>query len=207
MQPLKPSEIEAESMRIIEAEAGPHSFSPEQWQVVRRIIHATADFDIMQTVRFHADAVAAGIQALRDGRPLYVDTAMLAAGASTVLLEKLGCEVLCYIADDDVKQESLATGLTRSVCAMRKAAPQVQGGIIAVGNAPTALHEAISLCEQGAVAPALIIGMPVGFVEARESKERLLNSSCVYLTNSDRKGGTPATAAAINALLQLAEKE
>ncbi len=204
MGKMAPTEIEAESFRIIDAEAGPHEqLTAQQWHIVRRMIHATADFDFLKTVRFHAGALEAGFRALRTGALIYADTAMLAAAVGRGAGESFGCEVFSLVAHEDVKRQSRATGETRSAIAMRLAASRLDGGIIAIGNAPTALHEAISLCEQGKLSPALIIGLPVGFVEARESKERLLDSGLVCITNLDRKGGTPATAAALNALMKL----
>ena len=205
MKHLSPTEIEAESMRIIEQEAGRHSFSENEWKVVRRIVHAIADFDIMKTIRFHQDAVANGIEALSSGCTIYTDTQMLAAAINKTVKGIRGCSVICFVSDDEVKQKSSLTGETRSVIAVRKAAPFMKKGIIAIGNAPTALHEAISLCERGEISPHLIIGMPVGFVEALESKERLLKSGITCITNIDRKGGTPATAAALNALINLSK--
>jgi precorrin-8X/cobalt-precorrin-8 methylmutase len=204
MKKMSPQEIEIESFRMIDAEAGPHDHLTEaQWQIVRRMIHATADFDFINTVRFHAEATTAGCRALHSGAAIYADTEMLAAAIGKGAQDGFGCEVFCLVADDAVKKESLATGETRSAIAMRKAAPRLDGGIIAIGNAPTALHEALTLCAQGKLKPALILGLPVGFVEARESKERLWASGLVCITNIDRKGGTPATAAALNALLKL----
>ncbi len=205
MKRRTPSEIETLSLQIIEREAGRHVFSPGQWQVVRRIIHATADFDILKTIRFHPRAIAAAVAALQNGRPIYTDTAMLAAGISDKARSVWGCSVICRVGDPDVWTESQRTGLTRSELAVRAAARDINGGIVAIGNAPTALHEALSLCEQGLLDPAAVIGMPVGFVEARESKERLFASAQRYITNIDRKGGTPAAAAAVNALVKLAE--
>jgi precorrin-8X/cobalt-precorrin-8 methylmutase len=208
MKKLSPQEIEVESFRIIEAEAGPHEhLTDRQWQIIRRMIHATADFDYMHNVRFHARAIAAGCRALQSGAPVYADTGMLAAAIGRGAFEAFGCDVICRVADDEVKKQSTATGETRSAIALREAAPQLDGGIVAIGNAPTALHEAIHLCGQGKLKPSLIIGLPVGFVEARESKERLWASGLVCMTNLDRKGGTPATAAAFNALLRLARGE
>lgn len=204
---MSPQEIEAESFRIIDREAGQHDhWSEEQWQIVRRMIHATADFDFMKTVRFHGDAIAAGCRALKSSAALYTDTAMLAAAIGKAAQEAYGGEVFCLVADDEVKEQSRATGETRSAIALRKAAPRLDGGIIAIGNAPTALHEAIALCAQGRLKPALILGLPVGFVEAQESKERLWASGLVCITNLDRKGGTPATAAALNALLKISRQ-
>ncbi|MFC1591965.1 precorrin-8X methylmutase [Thermodesulfobacteriota bacterium] len=200
-----PQEIEAESMRIIDQEAGPHAFADNEWPVVRRIIHATADFEFMRTLRFSGSAVAAATAALRTGAPIYADTQMLAAAISKSAAAQWGCRIECHIGDDGIRDESRRTGETRSVLAVRKAARAFQqGGIIAIGNAPTALHEAIALCEQDQMAPDLIVGLPVGFVEARESKERLAKTQLAYITNLDRKGGTPAAAAALNALIRIA---
>jgi len=204
MKKMSPAEIEAESFRIIDAEAELRErFSSEQWQIVRRMIHATADFDFMHSVRFHTQAIAAGCEALKNGAAIYTDTGMLAAAIGKGAQERWGCEVITLVGDAAVIQESLATGETRSALALRHAAPRLSGSIVAIGNAPTALHEAITLCSQGKLQPSLIIGLPVGFVEAKESKERLWASGLVCLTNIDRKGGTPAAAAALNALMRL----
>lgn len=204
MTTMRPRDIEEASFRIIDAEAGRHDrFSADQWAIVRRMIHATADFDFTRSVRFHPQAVDGGCAALQAGAALYADTAMLAAAVGRRLREAFGCNVFTLVADEDVVRESRETGQTRSAIAMRRAAPRLEGAIVAIGNAPTALHEAIDLCERRLLRPALIIGLPVGFVEARESKERLWMSDLVCLTNLDRKGGTPATAAAVNALIRL----
>ncbi|MCX8044728.1 MAG: precorrin-8X methylmutase, partial [Desulfobacterota bacterium] len=128
-----------------------------------------------------------------------------AAGISKKATTLWGCQIVCKVSDPDVVRKSLGTGMTRSATALRLAARQLHGGIVAIGNAPTALHEAITLFEKGVLKPALIVGMPVGFVQARESKERLSRCPLPYITNIDRKGGTPATAAALNALILLAE--
>ena len=204
MERRTPQEIESESMRIIDSEAGGHGFGKDEWRVVRRVIHATADFDFVKTIRFHPDAVSRGVQAVRGGAPIYTDTEMLAAAMGHKAAAGWGCPILCCIADEDVRDESLRTGETRSAIAVRKAAPELDQGIIAVGNAPTALHQVIDLFEKKSLVPALVIGMPVGFVEALESKERLYRSGLAGITNLDRKGGTPAAAAVLNALLRLA---
>jgi precorrin-8X/cobalt-precorrin-8 methylmutase len=205
-KPLTPNEIEAESMRLIDVEAGQHRFRADQWQLVKRMIHATADFDFMQSIRFHEQAISAGVQALRNGCSIYCDTAMLASAIQKRTLRRWGCKTICFIEDADVRQESERTGLTRSALAVRKAADSLEGAIIAIGNAPTALNAAIDLCRQGPVTPSLIVGVPVGFVGALQAKRRLCESGLTYITNLDRKGGTPAAAAAINALVKLADK-
>jgi len=171
MKRKTPQDIEQESFRIIEAEAGSHDeFTPNEWALVLRIIHATADFSFMKTIRFHPGAIVSGMLALRGGKPIYVDTEMLAAGISKKAPETWGCEIVCCISDPAVMKKSAESGLTRSAVAIRMAAKKLQGGIVTIGNAPTALHEAITLVEKGVLKPALIIGMPVGFVQARESK-------------------------------------
>lgn len=204
MNHLSPQDIEAESMRIIDREAGSHSFSEDEWTIVRRIIHATADFEVMKTIRFHPQAIAAGIAAMKQGNPVYTDTQMLKAAIGGKLQEQYGCSAVCLVADSEVKRVSTASGITRSAAAMQAAAALLQNGIVAIGNAPTALFEAVGLCREGAMSPALIIGMPVGFVGAAESKQALLESGLVSITMLGRKGGTPAAVATINALMQLA---
>jgi len=204
MNQLSPQDIEAQSMRIIDREAGSHAFSPDEWTIVRRIIHATADFEVMKTIRFHPQAIAAGIASIKQGRPVYADTQMLKAAIGDKALEKYGCPAVCLVADKEVQRASSASGITRSAAAMQAAAPALQGAIIAIGNAPTALFEAIKLCREGAMSPSLIIGMPVGFVGAAESKQALLDSGLISITMLGRKGGTPATVATLNALMQLA---
>ena len=204
MNHLSPQDIEAESMRIIDREAGSHSFSEDEWTIVRRIIHATADFEVMKTIRFHPQAIAAGIAAMKQGNPVYTHTQMLKAAIGGKLQEQYGCSAVCLVADDEVQRVSKASGITRSAAAMQAAAATLQNGIVAIGNAPTALFEAVRLCREGAMSPALIIGMPVGFVGAAESKQALLESGLVSITMLGRKGGTPAAVATINALMQLA---
>ena len=204
MNHLSPQDIEAESMRIIDREAGSHSFSEDEWTIVRRIIHATADFEVMKTIRFHPQAIAAGIAAMKQGNPVYTDTQMLKAAIGGKLQEQYGCSAVCLVADKEVQSVSKASGITRSAAAMQAAAALLQNGIVAIGNAPTALFEAIRLCREAVMSPALIIGMPVGFVGAAESKQALLESGLVSITMLGRKGGTPAAVATINALMQLA---
>jgi precorrin-8X/cobalt-precorrin-8 methylmutase len=204
VKPLTPSEIEQESMRIIDREAGDHPFTDREWYIVRRIIHATADFDYMKSVVFSPRSADGAVEALQGGSAVYVDTRMLEAGVHKQTLSDLGCRLISCISDVSVIAESKETGRTRSACAVRKAAPELDGAVIVIGNAPTALHEAVTLYEEGRISPAIIIGLPVGFVEAQESKQLLSQCACRHITNAGRKGGTPAAAAAVNALLQLA---
>src|SRR5262245_15079051 len=165
--------IEDRSFAVIDREIGPHDFAPAEWSVVRRIIHATADFELAQLVRFHPGAVAAGVAALRAGRPIIVDVKMIAAGLSEDRLAPYGCTVHAFISDDDVIAAARAASSTRAIEAMRKAhrLRLLDGAIIAIGNAPTALLELVRLVQHDGARPALVVGVPVGFVSAAESKQ------------------------------------
>jgi precorrin-8X/cobalt-precorrin-8 methylmutase len=202
---LQPDAIEAESFRIIEAEMGPHDFSVLEWPIVQRAIHATADFELGRSLLFHPRAVEAGIAALRKGAPVVADVQMVQAGISASLLAEFGGRLLCYMGEPEVAERARAEGTTRAIQCMRKAAREAPGAVYAIGNAPTALLELVRLVEDGEAGPALIIGVPVGFVSAAESKERLREQGLVpYITNRGRKGGTPVAVAITNALLRLA---
>jgi precorrin-8X/cobalt-precorrin-8 methylmutase len=206
---MRPEEIEAESFRIIEAEVGEHPWPPAEWQVVRRVIHTSADFDYAHTMFFSADAVTRGVAAIRSGRGIVTDTTMALAGISKPRLNKFGIAATCYVADAEVAREAVAQGITRSILAMRKGAAGAGNGIFVIGNAPTALYELLSLIKEEGVRPDLIIGLPVGFVGAAESKERLIAEAAgliaPYIANRGRKGGSNVAAAVVNALLIMAE--
>jgi precorrin-8X/cobalt-precorrin-8 methylmutase len=202
---ILPDAIEAESFRIIESEMGPHDFSVVEWPMVQRAIHSTADFELGRSMVFHPRAVEAGIAAIRKGADVVADVQMIQAGISAAFLAEFGGRVLCYMADPDVAEKARAEGTTRAIQCMRKAARQVSGAIYAIGNAPTALLELVRLVEDGEANPALIIGVPVGFVSAAESKEQLRRHGLVpYITNHGRKGGTPVAVSITNALLRMA---
>jgi precorrin-8X/cobalt-precorrin-8 methylmutase len=196
--------IEDDSFAVIDREAGAHGFSPAEWSVVRRIIHATADFELKELVRFHADAIRTGIAALRRGCPVVVDVKMIAAGLNEDRLAAYGCTVWSFISDDDVIATARARNTTRAIEAMRKAHGRglLDGAIVAIGNAPTALLELARLVAGGA-APALVIAVPVGFVSAAESKEVALALPVPVIAVRGRKGGSPIAVAALHALLAL----
>jgi len=197
--------IEDGSFAIIDSEAGPHRFSPAQWQVVRRVIHATADFEFKELMRFHPDAVRTGIDAMRRGCPIVVDVKMVTAGLNEDRLKAYGCSTHCFISDDDVIAAAKATNSTRAIEATRKAhrSGLLDGAVVAVGNAPTALLETVRLVEEEGAHPALVIGVPVGFVSAAESKEAALRLSTPYIVARGRKGGSTIAVAIIHALLLL----
>ena len=206
---LRPEEIEAESFRIIEAEMGPHAWSPAEWPVVRRVIHTSADFEFAKTLFFSPDAVARGVAALRAGRGIVTDTTMALSGIAKPRLKRFGIAASCFVADPDVASLAQEEGITRSVAAMRKALNDSGSGIFVIGNAPTALFELLRIALDKGVRPDLIIGLPVGFVGAAESKEQLLTVApgldIPFITNRGRKGGSTIAASVVNALLIMAE--
>lgn len=204
---MRPLEIELESFRIIEREAGPHEFTPEQWQIVRRMIHTSADFDYLRTVRFHPLAVAAGIEALRAGGPIITDTHMARAGIRKQDAERLAVAVGCHMDDPAVHAAARSSGTTRAAAAVDAAVAEMTGGIYVIGNAPTALLRLIDRVGSGRARPALIVGLPVGFVNAAESKAALAELDHPFITNEGRKGGSNVAAAVVNALLLLAQEK
>ena len=206
--PMSGEEIEAESLRIIDEEAPRHSFTPDQWQVVRRMIHTTADFSLMGVTRFSTDAIRAGIAALRDGRPLYVDSNMIRSGLSLPRLRSVSKDysaaaIACHVADEDVMEQARETGLPRSLHAVRKARDMLDGSIAVFGNAPIALLELNRLIEEEGIRPALVIGMPVGFVHVVESKQELMSVGVPFVTITGRRGGSPLAVSAVHALCAL----
>jgi precorrin-8X/cobalt-precorrin-8 methylmutase len=207
---LRPEEIEAESFRIIDEEVGTHDWSAVEWPIVRRTIHTSADFDYARTMVISPDAVGRGITALRNGRGIVTDTTMALAGINKRLLECFGVAVSCFVADPAVSAEAVRLGITRSILAMRKAAADPGNGIFVIGNAPTALFELLRLVREEGLRPDLVVGLPVGFVGAEESKEELLREApgnhLPFITNRGRKGGSNVAAAVVNALLKLAER-
>jgi precorrin-8X/cobalt-precorrin-8 methylmutase len=201
---MRPDEIENLSFKIIDQEAREHNFSSQEWAIVRRMIHTSADFDYIKTVRFHPDAIASGINALKNGKKVITDTKMAAAGISGKRLSSFGAEVTCLIDDPHVLTASLQSKKTRAHEAVEAAVNIMDGGIYVIGNAPTALLHIISLIERKKVNPALIVGFPVGFVNAFESKTALAALDFPYITNVDRKGGSNIAASVVNALAIIA---
>ncbi len=200
-----PRAIEDTSMDIIEASLPGLKELPEgERAVIKRIIHTTGDVDMAGIIKIHPQAIAAGLGALRAGKPIFSDVQMLRTGISPAHLKRFGIETICLIKDPAVVEEAKRTGKTRAMIAMAKAAPQLAGGIIAIGNAPTALFELCAMIKSGSLKPALVVGTPVGFVGAKESKELLQETPVPYITVTGTRGGSTIAVAAINALLKLA---
>ncbi|MBN6187328.1 precorrin-8X methylmutase [Aneurinibacillus sp. BA2021] len=203
---VQPQEIEGKSFEMITEELGDHPFTEAQYPVVQRVIHASADFELGRSMVFHPDAIEAGIRAIREGRKLVADVQMVQVGISKPRLEKFGGSVHVYISDPDVVEEAKRLNTTRAIISIRKAIQEADGGIFAIGNAPTALLELIRLVKEGVARPGLVIGMPVGFVSAAESKEELTKLDIPFITNIGRKGGSTVVVAAVNALSIMAEQ-
>ena len=201
--------IEEESFRRIEAEVSePRPFRGEQWEVVRRMIHASADFDMLSLVRFHPEAVEAGKTALSRGCRIVADTEMTRAGLTATRLRGLGCETACYLNSPDVAERARSEGRTRSDVAVETAVRDAGDAIFVIGNAPTALEALLDRVASREALPPLILGMPVGFVGARESKERLeAQKEIPFVSLSGRKGGSALAASCLNALAELVRRE
>ena len=201
--------IEHDSFAVIDAEAGPHSYTDEQWPLVRRMIHANADFEFNGLTAFHPDAMQAGMHAvLKGGTPIVADVEMICVGLSKPRLQHFGLSTHHYISDPDVIELAHVNDTTRAVQAMRKAQRlgKLDGAIVGIGNAPTALIELVRLIREEGVRPALVVGMPVGFVSAAESKDLLMTVNEVpWVAIKGRKGGSTLVVAAIHAMLSLAE--
>ncbi|HJS68708.1 MAG TPA: precorrin-8X methylmutase [Nitrososphaera sp.] len=198
-------DIEKKSFEIIDSEIGSHGYSESQWAIVRRVIHATADFDFAGRgkILFHEKAIESAFHAIKNKCTVVTDVDMVLAAINKKSLTDLGLKTACYISDREVAEESRRSGRTRSEAAMRRATKDMDGGIVAIGNAPTALYEVIRMVREGATKPALIVGIPVGFVSAPESKEELARMDVPFITNVGRKGGSPAASSIMNAILLL----
>lgn len=198
---IKPMDIEKRSFEIITELLGNQKLDPENELVIKRVIHTSADFDYAENLCFSEHAVLKGIEALRGGCDIVTDTQMAKAGINKTILSSLGGQVHCFMSDEDVAAEAKERGVTRAIVSMERARQLSKPCIFAIGNAPTAL---ISLKEQidaGLLHPALIIGVPVGFVNVVESKELIMTSPVPYIVARGRKGGSNVAAAICNAML------
>lgn len=198
---ILPADIERRSMEIIEEEMGEICLPPMEKDVIKRVIHTSADFDYARTLRFSDAAVERGLAALRQGCTIVTDTNMACTGISQAALDKLGCRKVCFMADADVAAEAKAKGTTRAAACMDKACRLEGPVIIAVGNAPTALIRLHELMEQGDIRPELVIAVPVGFVNVVYAKELIMAGRAPYIAAKGRKGGSNVAAAICNALL------
>ncbi len=199
-----PMAIETRSMEIIAPYLAGFNLDEQTTKVFSRIIHAAGDPDYANIIKVHPEAIAAGLQALKAGCDIFCDVEMVRTGINKRRLAELGGQAYCLVADPVVAEEAKAAGITRSMAAMRKFGTKLDGAIIAIGNAPTALFEVLKMVKEENIKPALIIGVPVGFVGAAESKELLYTTSTVpFITVLGNKGGSPIAAASVNAVMYM----
>jgi precorrin-8X/cobalt-precorrin-8 methylmutase len=208
---LPAQDIEPRSFAIIDDMLPPLGTAPEALPIVRRVVHTTGDPSLAGQVVFHPAAVQAGVRALKAGCVIITDVHMVEAGISRPLTDRLGCSLRCVIDTPQVAEMAISGGTTRAVAAMRWLARPtmsgkslIDGAVVAIGNAPTALLALLDMVDAGAVKPALIVGVPVGFVAAAESKEELMERDIPYITLPGTRGGSTIAVAIVNALLRLA---
>lgn len=201
-----PGEIERRSFEIIESELK-HPLDPLLAPVIKRVIHTTADFSYADSLCFSQGAVPFALEALKSGANIVTDTNMAKAGVNKSALAKLGCKVHCFMADEDVAASAKRDAVTRAAASMNKAATLPDPLIFAIGNAPTALIRLYELIEAGELSPALIIGVPVGFVNVVQAKELILQTKVPRIVARGRKGGSNVAAAIVNALMYLITKK
>jgi len=209
-KPMTGPEIEARSFEIIDAERTATTVPRDQWEVIRRMIHTCGDPSIAPLVRFSPDAIQAGVAALRAGAPIYVDSNMIRGGLSLARLRSVcpaytSAMITCNVAVPDVAAESAQSGLPRSYFAVRKASETLKGGIAVFGNAPVALLELNRMIAEGELKPALVIGLPVGFVHVEESKTELMSLPVPSIVMTGRRGGSTLAVATVHALCTVAE--
>ena len=202
LEQVTPTEIERRSFEIIESEL-PHPLDPQLAPIIKRVIHTTADFSFADSLCFSPGVVEKALAAIRGGACIVTDTNMGKAGVNKSALAKHGGEVFCFMADEDVRLAARENGTTRAVASMDKAAAMGRPTIFAIGNAPTALIRLYELIKEGKLSPALIIGVPVGFVNVVQSKELIMTTDVPYIVARGRKGGSNVAAAICNALLYL----
>ncbi len=203
-QYLPPEEIYKRSFTHIRDEFGDYNVPEDEMLIRTRIAHTSADVEFSKTFVFHPEAITAGITALTAGKNIVTDVSMVESGIRSRLPGNYKGSLRCFLYDDGVAAEARRTGSTKSAVALSGARDDFEGGIVAIGNAPTALFELIDLIEEGLARPALVVGVPVGFVGAAESKQELISMNIPFISNPDRRGGSPLAAAIVNGLIHLA---
>lgn len=198
-----PHEIEARSFKIIESELGDRVIPENIKPIVMRVIHTTADFDYCDDLVFSDNAVNIAMEAIKNGAVIVTDTNMARAGINKTALKKFGCDVLCFMSDEDVAEAARSGNITRAAASVDKAAAVEKPVIYVAGNAPTALVRICEHIENGSFVPAFVVGVPVGFVNVVQSKEMLMDSGVPYIVSKGRKGGSTVAAAICNALIYM----
>lgn len=197
---VNPGDIEDKSMEIIEASLGSANIAPEERPIIKRAIHTTGDFDFLHSMVFHKDAVAEGLRALREGCTIFTDVTMVQSGIN----KRFDHEVRCVLNEEAVIKGAEKGGMTKAAFGISSLSKEMDGAIVAIGNAPTALIKLVDMVKAGEVKPALIVGIPVGFVNAKEAKNYLTDlTDTPYITNKGHKGGSTVAAAIVNALIKM----
>jgi len=203
-QYLHPEEIYKRSFEGIQRDFGSYTASEDEMLIRTRIAHTSADVEFAKSFVFHPEAITAGIRALREGKNIITDVSMVEAGIRARLPETYTGKLQCFLYDEGVASEAKRTGSTKAAVALAGACDNFEDGIVAIGNAPTALFELIDLNAEEKARPALVIGVPVGFVGAAESKLELMEMDVPFISNPERRGGSPLAAAIVNGLIHLA---
>jgi precorrin-8X/cobalt-precorrin-8 methylmutase len=201
---LPPAEIERRSLALVDAALAGRFADQDEGAVAGRVVYAAGDLALAASLRFRGEPLAKAIPALRAGCPLVVDVRMVAAALDRARLERLGNELVCAIDLPGVAELAREQGVTQAIAGIRLAGPRLDGAVVAIGNAPTALLALLDLIDAGSVRPACVIGMPVGFVAAAEAKAELLRRDVPAISVVGTRGGSPLAGAAANALLRLA---
>ncbi|RCX17581.1 precorrin-8X methylmutase [Anaerobacterium chartisolvens] len=200
---VSPSDIERRSFEIISQMLGDRRFPPMHDNIIKRVIHTTADFEFADILSISAGAVESGMDALRAGSNVVSDTKMVWSGINKRVLGRYGGEAVCYMDDAAIASDAAARDVTRASLCMDRAAEDSRNAVYAIGNAPTALIRLCELISEGRAKPLLVVGVPVGFVNVVESKQLLKNAGVPYIISEGRKGGSNVAAAIINAILYM----
>ncbi len=198
---VKPMEIEKRSFEIITERLNGRTFGEDKDDIVKRVIHTSADFDYADNLVFSEVVVEKALEAIKAGATIVTDTRMAWSGINKKILESFGGQAVCFMSDEDVAAEAKERGITRAMVSMEKACALEGPVIFAIGNAPTALIAIDELVKEGKLDPALVIGVPVGFVNVVESKELIIESGIPHIVARGNKGGSNVAAAICNALL------
>lgn len=201
---IAPDQIEASSFDVIGKIIPAAQYSTDELQIVKRIVHSTGDPEILRHLRLHPQAIASGVEAIRTGRPIYTDVRMVASGINKQLAARFGCQVVYLTDAPGIAEDARRQAITRAAAAVRRSGAQLGGAIVAIGNAPTALLELLDTIDSGFAPPALVIGVPVGFIAAAESKAELAGRNLPFVTIDGTRGGSTVAVAIVNALLRLA---
>lgn len=207
LENVRPRDIERRSFEIITEELGDRKLDADKELIIKRCIHTSADFDYADNLCFSDGVVEKAIEAIKNGACIVTDTQMGRSGINKKALAKYGGEVYCFMSDEDVAKTAKENGTTRATASMDKAATMNKPMIFAIGNAPTALVRLYELIQEGMIHPALIIGVPVGFVNVVQSKELIMETDVPYIVARGRKGGSNIAACICNALLYMIDDD